>query len=103
MLPVQLHHANEVHCFSGLEDSGSAIKLDPRPADGGVEICATQLKITAINNLPFGDGFINHYTIPATLKISLFHIEELVLFIIKPYYPGIPLAPSTQTSDFMAG
>ncbi|KAK3553990.1 hypothetical protein QTP70_019031 [Hemibagrus guttatus] len=56
---------------------------------GPPAVCMPAQQVMAVNKQPIGDGYITHQTVPITLQVRLFHVEEVVLFVIS--FPSNPI------------
>lgn len=87
---MQLCFANEVYNILVLVNSGFSCQHYASPY-------TTALKDTAVDNQLIGDGYITHQTIPITLQVRPFHVEELVLYVLftseSILLPSVIIAP----------
>uniref|UniRef100_A0A9J7ZGW9 Gypsy retrotransposon integrase-like protein 1 n=1 Tax=Cyprinus carpio carpio TaxID=630221 RepID=A0A9J7ZGW9_CYPCA len=86
-LPIILSVANQDHHFSALIDSGAAANVIHQDLVKQLNIpttkCEPPIAVTAVDDGPVGKGHITHQTLPIKLRVGLFHMEEITLYVIS--------------------
>lgn len=102
-LMLTLTYFKYAQCVSALIDSGSALNLLHHELVHKLHIpvipCIPPINITAINSQPIGKG-ITHQTVPISVKIGLFHTENISFYVTNtPQHPVVLGNPWLATHD----
>lgn len=86
-LPIILSVAYQDLHFSALIDSGAAANVIHHDLVKQLNIsttkCEPPIAVTAVDDGPVGKGHITHQTLPIKLRVGMFHVEEITLYVIS--------------------